>query len=190
MDKLPLGAYFDSRVSHDVKELIGSFTSLSVWWDKAITMFLRDNIVGTGDDLTTILGGVEQLTNRLAEQTKAKIKLNTEVKRISVNSDTSVELQYMDESGPHTKSFDYVLCTIPFAVMRRMVLEGLSIEKMGAIRNMAYASATKVLLHCRERFWQSKYKIFAGGSTSDNIQRQTYYPMDQAEFRPRRLGGE
>lgn len=179
-----LGAYFDSRVSHDVKELIGSFTSLAVWWDKAVTMFLRDNIVGTGDDLTTIHGGVEQLPQRLADRAKARIRLNVEVKSIRIASATKVELCYMDSDGPQTDSCDYVLCTIPFSVMRRMTLEGLSIPKMRVIRDMAYAGATKVLLDCRERFWQSKYKIYAGGSVSDNIQRQTYYPMDQAEFRP------
>lgn len=180
-----LGEYFDTRVSADVKEMIGSFTSLSVWWDKAVTMFIRDNIVGTGDGLTGLRGGMDQLTVRLAEEVeqKARIKLNTEVTGITLRSENCIELRYLDENGQsHTDQFDNVLCTIPFAVMRRMELDGLSIPKMRAIRDMAYASATKVLLHCRERFWQSKYGIYAGGSISDHIQRQTFYPMDHAEF--------
>ena len=178
-----LGEYFDTRVSADVKEMIGSFTSLSVWWDKAVTMFIRDNIVGTGNDLTTIHGGMDQLTTRLADQAKAKIKLNTEITGIRLDSDNSVELRYFDDQRQsNTDRFDNVICTIPFAVMRRMQLDGLSLPKMRAIRDMAYASATKVLLHCSERFWQSRYGIYAGGSISDHIQRQTYYPMDHAEF--------
>lgn len=180
-----LGEYFDTRVSADVKEMIGSFTSLSLWWDKAVTMFIRDNIVGTGDHLTTIRGGMDQLTVRLAEKVKAKIHLNTEIMGIKLCSEDRVELRYIDEQGQwHKGQFDNVLCTIPFAVMRRMELDGLSIPKMRAIRDMAYASATKVLLHCRERFWQSKYGIYAGGSISDRIQRQTFYPMDHAELAP------
>lgn len=179
-----LGEYFETRVSHDVKELIGSFTSLSVWWDKAVTMFLRDNIVGTGDNLTTILGGVSQLPEGLADKTGAETRLNTDVTRISLTSEKSVEIHYADADGRRTESCDYVLCTIPFSVMRRMVLEGLSVAKMRVIRDMAWAGATKVLLNCRERFWQREYSIFAGGSVSDNIQRQTFYPMDQADIAP------
>lgn len=180
-----LGEYFDTRVSADVKEMIGSFTSLSVWWDKAVTMFIRDNIVGTGDHLTTIRDGMDQLTVRLADKVRANIRLDTEITGIKLCSEHSVELRYLDPQGqPHRDQFDNVLCTIPFAVMRRLELDGLSISKMRAIRDMAYASATKVLLHCKERFWQSKYGIYAGGSISDHIQRQTYYPMDHAEFAP------
>jgi monoamine oxidase len=179
-----LGEYFASRVSIDVKDLIGSFTGLEVWWDKAVTMFIRDIIVGTGDDLTTILDGVAQLPERIAAKARATIRLNTEVRSMSISSANSVELRYVDADGPHRESCDYVLCTIPFAVMRRLNLDGLSLGKTRAIRDMAYASSTKVLLDCRERFWQSRYEIYAGGSISDRIQRQTYYPMDQAEFRP------
>jgi monoamine oxidase len=44
---------------------------------------------------------------------------------------------------------------------------------------MTYANATKVALDCKERFWQNgPHPILGGSSTSDHIQRQTYYPMD------------
>lgn len=179
-----LGDYFETRVSQDVRELIGSFTSLSVWWDKAVTMFLRDNIVGTGNHLTTLLGGMSQLPEGLAEGIESRIRLNTEVRRISVLGEDAVEIDYLAPDGPHVERCDYVICTIPFSVMRRMTLDGFSTEKQMAIRDMAWAGATKVLLHCRERFWQSRYHILAGGSISDHIQRQTYYPMDQVEVAP------
>jgi monoamine oxidase len=176
-----LGAFFDARLNADAKEMVGSFTSLSVWWDKAVTMFMRDMIVGTGNDLTTLSGGMSQLVEGLASRLAGDIHLSTEVKRITV-LDHGVDLGWIDAEGQqHQQTFDTVLCTIPFAVLRRMTLENLSVGKMRAIRDMAYAAATKVLLACRARFWQSNYGIFAGGSTSDLIQRQTYYPMDQAE---------
>jgi monoamine oxidase len=51
---------------------------------------------------------------------------------------------------------------------------------MAAIRDLSYASSTKVLLHCRERFWESEYGIFGGASVSDHIIRQIYYPSGAA----------
>jgi monoamine oxidase len=179
-----LGEFFDARLNEDAKEMVGSFTSLSVWWDKAVTMFLRDMIVGTGNHLTTLSGGMSQLVDGLASRLAGDIHLSTEVKRIAVRDD-GVDLDWIDGEGQgHHQSFETVLCTIPFAVLRRMTLENFSVPKMRAIRDMEYAAATKVLLACRERFWQSNYGIFAGGSISDLIQRQTYYPMDQAETGP------
>ncbi len=53
-------------------------------------------------------------------------------------------------------------------------------KKIEAIHNLTYASATKVLLHCRNRFWESNYGIFGGASHSDQISRATYYPSDNA----------
>ena len=37
-----------------------------------------------------------------------------------------------------------------------------------------------MLLHCRERFWESEYGIFGGASVSDHIIRQIYYPSGAA----------
>jgi monoamine oxidase len=179
-----LGEYLEQRLGRDARNLVGEFTSLEVWWDKAITMFLRDNMVGTGDDLTTIHGGVSQLPERLYEGIKGPVHLNRDVIRLKVEGDAGVTFDWIDsggcESTARTERSDTVLCTIPFAVLRRMKLENFSVGKQHAIRDMAYAAATKVLLHCRERFWQREYDIFAGGSVSDGIQRQTYYPMDHS----------
>jgi monoamine oxidase len=78
---------------------------------------------------------------------------------------------------------DYAICTIPFGVLRGLSLSGLSPAKTAAIRNLSYASSTKVLLHCRDRFWERGDKdsrIVGGASLSDEITRATYYPSDHA----------
>jgi monoamine oxidase len=79
--------------------------------------------------------------------------------------------------------FDFVVCTIPFGVLRGMPIEGLSHQKMRAIRNLNYAASTKVLLHCDDRFWErgpEGKRILGGASMSDAITRSTYYPSDHA----------
>src|SRR5206468_1331349 len=85
------------------------------------------------------------------------------------------------DAEPHEVEADHVICTIPFSVFRRLDITGFSDQKMKSIRNLSYASSTKVLIHCRERFWERHpYDIFGGASISDQIIRSTYYPSDNA----------
>ncbi len=175
--------------TEDAIELIGAVTGLEVWWDKAITMLLRDDIAQYNPDdpdngLDEIVGGLDLLPHGifalLKDRDNVAIELNTEIH--SINNEAS-KVQFT--SSPRGKKeeiihrdADYVICTIPFAVLRRMQVTGVSVEKMRAIRNLTYASSAKVLFSCRERFWQSKDGIFGSGSQQDLINRQIYYPSD------------
>jgi monoamine oxidase len=121
------------------------------------------------------------LPDALYEKVKKHVTFNQEVVRLKrLDRSVAVTTRPTDRQAKEvTKEYDFVLCTIPFSVMRRLELENLSYGKMSAIRGMTYANATKVALDCKERFWQNGPKpILGGSSTSDHIQRQTYYPMD------------
>ncbi len=167
-------------------ELVGAITGLEVWWDKAITMLLRDEIVQhDSSGLDEIVGGLDLLPkgifSLLKDRDNVVIELNTEIH--SINNEAS-KVQFT--SSPRGKKeeivcrdADYLICTIPFAVLRRMEVTGLSVGKMRAIRNLTYASSTKVLFSCRERFWESNYEIIGSGSQQDSINRQIYYPSDR-----------
>lgn len=182
LSDLSLGQFILQNGGEEVLDVIGVFTSLDVWWDKAITMYLRDEMVGTGSCLQTLEGGMSQLPQALYEKVREHITFNREVSKIRLLDDgVEVTTRTPDQEGTdETGRYDYVLCTIPFSVMRRMQLENLSYDKMSAIRGMTYADATKVALDCRERFWEhGQHPILGGSSTSDHIQRQTYYPMDK-----------
>lgn len=182
LSDLSLGQFILQNSGEEVLDVIGVFTSLDVWWDKAVTMYLRDTMVGTGSCLQTLEGGMSQLPQALYEKVQEHITFNREVSKIKVvDNGVEVTTRTPDQEGTEqTSRYDYVLCTIPFSVMRRMQLENLSYDKMSAIRGMTYADATKVALDCRERFWEhGQYPILGGSSTSDHIQRQTYYPMDK-----------
>lgn len=176
-----LGEFLIQSAGEEVQDVIGVFTSLDVWWDKALSMYLRDEMVGTGSCLQTLEGGMSQLPDALYDKVKEHITFNREVVRIELlDRKVQVTTKTPDQEGTEkTQQYDYVLCTIPFSVMRRLELKNLSYAKMSAIRGMTYANATKVALDCKERFWQNgPYPILGGSSTSDHIQRQTYYPMD------------
>lgn len=176
-----LGEFLIQSAGEEAQDVIGVFTSLDVWWDKALSMYLRDEMVGTGSCLQTLEGGMSQLPDALYGRLNGNVTFNREVVRIKLlEQGVEVTTKTPDRAGTEkTQQYDYVLCTIPFSVLRRIELENLSYPKMSAIRGMTYASSTKVALDCKERFWQNgPYPILGGSSTSDRIQRQTYYPMD------------
>lgn len=190
-----LGSFLGRVIeSQDAKELIGATTGLEVWWDIAITMFLRDEIIGTSDGLQEIAGGMDLLPNLLADRLDRKyIQFNTEVISLELEPDgVRIRTRRTDASKgdcplPKSESYeshaDYVICTIPFSVLRGVQLLHLSSAKLSAIRNLNYTSSTKVLLHCKDRFWErgtSDQRIIGGASLSDQITRATYYPSDHA----------
>lgn len=200
LEKETLGEFLSKRLdTAEAKELIGSFTGLEVWWDMALSMFLRDELVDTSAGLQEIAGGLDLLPTKLAEMLPhGTIRFNTEVVSIRL-AHNGVLLQSRATKKPQgddiewdcppttmppqDEQADYVICTIPFGVLRRMVVEGLSGSKMRAIRNLNYASSTKVLLHCKERFWEQgspDERIIGGASHTDLITRATYYPSDHA----------
>ncbi len=186
LEKLSLGQFLENSLETDVAlELIGSVTGLEVWWDRAITMFLRDEIIGS-DGLEEIVGGTSLLPDSIANKLLADgVKIFLRHKVFSINNQsTTVQLGIKNgrasDHGESIVDFDYVICTIPFPVLRRLELYNLSDEKMSAIRNLSYASSTKVLLHCSHRFWETSYNIHGGGSQTDLINRAIYYPSDNA----------
>jgi monoamine oxidase len=112
------------------------------------------------------------------------VHLKHEVLTIN-NRVQQIQLGIKDATGSVSSwDFDHVICTIPFPVLRRMELTGISEGKRRAIRNLGYASSTKVLLYCKRRFWEEdKYSIRGGGSQTDLIIRQVYYPSDNVRIK-------
>ncbi len=195
LESQSLGEFVDAKLaSADAKELIGATTGLEVWWDKALSMFIRDEIVGVGKGLQQIAGGMDQLPGALAKSFEGgQLEYNTAIVGIALKDDgITLRTRATDpdvwdcplaDAPVQERRCDHVICTIPFGVLRTLSLDGLSSPKMGAIRNLSYASSTKVLLDCRSRVWEEgapHERIFGGATLSDQITRATYYPCDHA----------
>ncbi|HMB91298.1 MAG TPA: NAD(P)/FAD-dependent oxidoreductase, partial [Rhodothermales bacterium] len=164
LDCKSLGDLLKERLSGpDAMELIGATTGLEVWWDRCLTMFIRDEIVGTGAPLEEIVGGMDLLPTKLAKKVHgSRIHLNSPVRAIRATDD-GVSLS-IEQNGKVTHhNADFVLCTIPFSVLRHLQIDGISLGKRKAIRNLSYASASKVLLHCKTRFWETGPDPILGG---------------------------
>lgn len=167
-------------------EMIGVLMSMEDLWETSLTMRIRATVNEEGSVLWTIAGGMsklpESLGTALTDITGSdRIRCGQKITGIAIDpSSGDVSLNITDQTtGRDTQEVaKHVLCTIPFGVLRKTELAGISQGKLRAIRAMNYCSSTKVLLHCYDRFWESQYGIFGGASKSQGISRQTYYPND------------
>nr|AHE14843.1 StaO-like indole-3-pyruvic acid imine synthase [uncultured bacterium] len=135
---------------------------------------LDDVLDETSYALCRVRGGMDVITRRLAERINGPIALGHEVVGVSVRGD-GVVLQVRHEGTTTIRHCDYVLCTIPFPVLRALSLDGFDDEKLDVIHQTRYWPATKIALHCREAFW-TEDGITGGASFTGGLVRQTYYP--------------
>ncbi|NJL61535.1 MAG: FAD-dependent oxidoreductase [Methylacidiphilales bacterium] len=181
LERLDLGVYFSEDGENiDLQAFIQDNPGFRARCSKALDMFFGDILVETSHDLLQIQGGMEQLIWRLVESVKAEIHCNQQVTAIRVK-ENFVEIDWLENGELHTRISDYILCTIPFSVLRKMELEGFDERKLASIKDTIYCPATKVAFHTQQAFWEEQ-GIKGGASFSGEGVRQTYYPS--VKFNP------
>nr|QXL90847.1 FAD-dependent oxidoreductase [Streptomyces sp.] len=140
--------------------------------------FLDDILLETGPGLRYLSGGMAQLTDRLAATLRGPVLLRQEVTGIATGRD-AVRIRVRTPSGERTLTYPLALCTLPFSVLRDLDLDGFDEDKRDIVRTVEYGAATKVVLHCREAFWE-RDGILGGASATGGRTRQTYYPPRDA----------
>ena len=182
--------------TEDAINILGSTTGLESFFDIALTMFLRDTLLAEArledqkckSGLDEIEGGTDLLPKRLADKVielGGKIEFSHKVTGIS-NLNDSIRITF--ENGDKEIEAKHVICTIPFGVLRHLKLTGFSKSKLRAIRNLNYANSAKVLINTKNRFWESQ-GIIGGGSQTDLINRQVYYPSDNFKGQIKSVSG-
>lgn len=181
LERLDLSPYFcEDNESIDLQSFLKENLGFRARCSKALDMFFEDIVVETSRDLLQLQGGMKQIIDRLVESIHSPIKCNQKVVAIRVNPEFT-EIDYVENGDKHTRRCDYILCTIPFSVLRKMELKGFDERKLNSIHNTYYCPATKVAFHTKEAFWQ-KQGIRGGASFSGEGVRQTYYPS--VKFNP------
>jgi monoamine oxidase len=181
IDRMTMGEFLAQRCGDDAAELVGAATGLETLYDRTATMLLRDALTATGNTFYEIVGGMDLLPRGLATLIKGEIALESPVRGIHRRGDGSVELVVERGGASAPVDCDAVICTIPFSVLHTLDVDPpFTSAKNLAVRRLGYASSTKVLLHCRRRFWESDQGIAGGASMSDLLYRATYYPSDNA----------
>ncbi|MBV6621389.1 MAG: FAD-dependent oxidoreductase [Rivularia sp. (in: Bacteria)] len=175
LERLDLSRYFlEDGEKIDLQGFVKDNPGFRARCSKALDMFLGDIVVETSSDLLQIKGGTQLLIDRLVNSIKAEINCNRPVVGIKVK-DNYTQIDYLENGERKTRNCDYVLCTIPFTVMRKMELSGFDDKKLNSIHNTVYCPATKVAFHTKENFWE-KQGIKGGASFSGAGVRQSYYP--------------
>ena len=181
LEKLDLEPFFNETGDKiDLRSFIKANPSFRAACSKDLDMFLEDISVETSKDLLQLEGGMDQLIHSLVAAIKAPIQYNRRVTALDARKN-SVKISWTEEGVAKTKNCDYVICTIPFSILKKMKLTGFDAKKLASIDSTIYCPATKVAFHCAESFWE-KEGIKGGASFSGEGIRQTYYPS--VKFNP------
>jgi len=130
--------------------------------------------IGNGDtyDMQTALfqpvGGMGRIGEAFGRELGPLIRYNAKVTSIAQN-DGGVSVTYVDSqtlSDKQTVRADWCLCTIPLPILAQIPMNvGASLAS--AIAAVPYASAVKVGLQFKRRFWEEDEQIYGGITYTD-----------------------
>ncbi|XP_040398704.1 L-amino-acid oxidase isoform X1 [Cygnus olor] len=135
------------------------------------------DIFSDEESFDEITGGFDQLPEAFHEALPDVIKFNCTVEKI-MREGGKVQVFYRapDTLVPSIAKADYVLVTSSAKATRHIqFVPPLSSPKTHALRSIHYASASKIVLACTEKFWE-KDGIRGGHSITDRPSRFIYYP--------------
>ncbi|KAK0386327.1 hypothetical protein NLU13_6164 [Sarocladium strictum] len=131
-------------------------------------------LFGAGGSFKTIDGGMNLLPNAFHSLVDGVTKFEAKVERIQWDEETSrLKLHWRSnytEPKLDSQSFDYAILSPAIPAVQRMRLPGVPFAMRNAINSMTYASACKVALEYRTRFWEKfANPIYGSCSTSTDI---------------------
>jgi monoamine oxidase len=136
-------------------------------------------IFGASDERFHIVGGNERLPRAIAGALPpGTVKLNTRFDGIVKNPDSTLTLDLVNPDGSHSfKTFDHVILTVPFSVLRGILDPGPDYQAAGftslkqtAIQQLGYGKNAKLHLQFDTRFWSQPnhpWGITTGTSFAD-----------------------
>ncbi len=140
----------------------------------ALIEILREELGGAYVNMSELVGGMDRLPNAFYAELQDVVRFGVEVRGIEQDSD-SVTLNCRQGPDRFSLSGDYVICTVPFSVLRH-IEKDFSREKHRAIRQLNYHASTKIVFQVRRRFWEDDDGILGGASVTDLGVRRLNYP--------------
>ena len=169
--------------SNDAITFYGIVENQRARLNHSATALLWEILSGAFLNLYEIKGGADKLPWSFYPHLSDNIVFDAKMTEIRQNTE-AVTVTYKSSLGRlKTVVGDNVILAIPFPMLRHIEgLRDLSPIKWAAITGLNYDQSGKILLQCRERFWE-KEGIFGGGSQSDLGIRSTWYPQHAKGFR-------
>ncbi len=131
--------------------------ALTGWkWDSALDFF-RDDLGHRGaKSLWKIRGGNDLLPRAFAERVKENIRYGAPIRRIEQDA-RGVRVARSQTHGPEMFSADYLICTIPFSVLRRLeITPPFPPDKREVIEKIYYDPVVRTYVQTRRRYWEAE----------------------------------
>ncbi|MDB5656621.1 MAG: flavin monoamine oxidase [Tardiphaga sp.] len=123
------------------------------------------------------VGGMDMIGKAFATEVGDLIRYDAKVTRIQQDS-SGVTVTYSDAKqpgAPQIAKADWCVCTIPLSVLSQIEID-VGAAMKAAIDAVPYASAVKVGLQFKRRFWEEDEAIYGGISYTNLPIRQIAYP--------------
>jgi monoamine oxidase len=151
---LPLEPFYPSKLNIVRFDLGGRREVPIDGYTDAMSQNYGDDLGGTPEQWHKIKGGMDLLPKAFATHLANKIYYGAAVTRIEQDPKQAT-VKFIKDGSTQTMSADVILCTIPFSVLRRLELPGLSSRKKDQIKRTQYAAVSRVYLQTKTRFWES-----------------------------------
>jgi monoamine oxidase len=158
-----LGAMLDSAYNNEYGLDTSKQSSLNLVYLLAYQASPGEfSVYGLSDERYHIVGGNQQLPLAIAGRLQAAapactINLQWKMTAIATNRDGTITCTFSTPSGSQKQTFDRVILTIPFSVLRTLnyAQAGFDTRKKTAITQLGYGTNTKFNLQFKTRFWNS-----------------------------------
>jgi len=123
------------------------------------------------------VGGMDMIGKAFAREIGDVIRYDAKVIRIAQDNG-GVTVSYVDAKTPaaaQTARADWCVCTIPLSILSQIPMN-VGVRLKAAIEAVPYASAVKIGLQFKRRFWEEDEAIYGGISFTDLPIRQIAYP--------------
>jgi monoamine oxidase len=123
------------------------------------------------------VGGMDMIGKAFAREVGDLIRYDAKVVRIA-QDDSGVTVTYVDAktpAAPQVAKADWCICTIPLSILSQIPID-VGARMKAAIDAVPYASAVKIGLQFKRRFWEEDEAIYGGISFTDLPIRQIAYP--------------
>jgi monoamine oxidase len=126
------------------------------------------------DTMLQVVGGCDHLPRALAARLKDKVLYLAAAREIR-QSEHGVTIVYDHDGRRRTIDGDYCICAMPLPLVAALEIDS-SPEFKKAVASVPYASAGKIGLQFKRRFWEEDEGIYGGASRTDQDIAQIIYP--------------
>jgi monoamine oxidase len=142
-----------------------------------VTALLWESLTGSFRELVEIKGGTDNLPKSFFPALRDDIMFGAKLTAFAQTPEGVIVTCENPLEEARIITGDHLILAVPLPMLRHVEgIRDLDPRKWEAITGMNYDQTGKILLQCRERFWEAE-GITGGGSESDLAIRSTWYPQ-------------